>query len=110
MAKALIIRTDGSHQVKDFAEGKSYNLLRESVGGWIECVALPNLDIDMWVNEEGKLNGLAPNTIGTMLWITQYGYTDLIVGDIVLTGGADSEGTTLGLTDEQLESLLDFVS
>lgn len=110
MAKALIIKTDGTHEVKNFIVGDSYELIRDGVGGWIECVSLPYLNADMWVNEEGKLNGLPFNHIGTALWVGEYGLTDIIVGDIVVTGGADEEGNTVGLTDETLADLLALVA
>lgn len=110
MAKALIIKTDGTHEVKDFTVGDSYNLIREGVDGWIECVRLPYLNADMWVNEEGKLIGLPFNAIGTALWVGQYGLTDVILGDIVVTGGANDEGETIGLTEEALAELLTLVA
>ena len=39
-----------------------------------------------------------------------YGRTDYIVGDIVLTGGADNEGETIGLTDEQITEIMKVVA
>lgn len=105
MSKALIVRTTGAVEVKDLVVGDSYNLISGAVGGWIECVSLPTLGVDMWVNEEGKLIGLPVNTAGTALWESEYGRTDIIVGDIIITGGVDDEGDTLGLTEEAIESL-----
>ena len=41
------------------------------------------------------------------LWDKVFGAgTDYIVGDIVLTGGANEDGETLGLTDAQLVDFL----
>ena len=105
MAKALIVRTDLTHEVVEFEVGNSYNLIREAVGGWIECAHIAPYGVDVWLNEEGKLHGLPYNLIGTRLWVTAYGNTDAIVGDIIITGGADEEGETLGLTDEQLNDI-----
>lgn len=110
MAKALIIKTDGTQEIKEFTVGDSYELIREGVGGWIECVALPELDADMWVNEEGKLVGLPFNAFGTALWASHYGLTDIILGDIVITGGANGEGDTIGLTEEALAKVLALVA
>ena len=110
MAKALIVKTDGTHEVKEFKVGESYDTIREGVGGWIECVELTKLNADMWVNEEGKLNGLGYNFFGTILWELQYGLTDIIVGDIVLTGSVDDEGNTLGLSEETLQKFLMLIA
>lgn len=110
MAKALIIRTDGTHEVKEFNAGESYDTISKGVGGWIELVQLPKLNVDMWVNEEGKLKGLGYNFFGTILWEMQYGLTEMIVGDIVLTGGVDDEGDTLGLSEETLQKFLMLIS
>jgi hypothetical protein len=63
----------------------------------------------MWVNDEGKLNGSEMNLMGTILWAHSYGWTDVICGDIVLTGVADDEGYTQGLTDEDIEALLEVI-
>ena len=61
-------------------------------------------DMTMWCNEEGKLIGLPHNPYAQFMWDKAFGaHTDYIVGDVVLTGGTDSEGYTLGLTDEQVQ-------
>jgi hypothetical protein len=39
------------------------------------------------------------------LWTYRYGNTDYIVGDVVITGGTDAEGETLGLTRSQVQRL-----
>lgn len=102
--KAFIITTEGETREVEFERGASYDLLSGAVGGYIECVSLSD-SVDMWVNEEGKLIGLPFNEIGTRLWTAAYGPTDVIVGDIILTGGADDEGETLGLSDRALDRL-----
>lgn len=109
MAKALIVRTDGSREIVEFEVGNSYETLKTAVNGWIECVHLPSFGVDMWVNEEGKLIRLPLNYHGSALWAKEYGATDLMVGDIILTGGADDEGETLGLTDTQLNNLMNYL-
>lgn len=101
MTKALVITTAGAVEV---IEEISLKVLQGKVGGWVQAVDLkPNLTL--WCNEEGKMNGLAVNDFATELWESVYGATDIIVGDVVLTGGADDEGETLGLTDNQIEAL-----
>ena len=102
--KAYIIRTNLTSDVVEFEKGESYALLSGAVGGYIECVGLRG-DLDMWVNEEGKLQGLPLNPIGTRIWSVFYGPTDTIVGDVIFTGGVDENGETLGLTDETLHKL-----
>jgi len=63
----------------------------------------------MWVNEEGKLSDdPIQNPTGTALWVDNYGETDVIIGDIIFTSGTDANGHTLGLSDEQLNSLLNY--
>ena len=63
----------------------------------------------MWVNEEGKLSDdPIQNPTGTALWVDNYGETDVIIGNIIFTGGTDANGHTLGLSDEQLNSLLNY--
>jgi hypothetical protein len=78
--------------------------LQDAVGGWVQAVDLTE-DVTLWCNEEGKMNGLPFNAIATSLWIDKFGETDIIVGDVVLTGGADDEGELLTLTAEALDRL-----
>lgn len=102
--KGYIINTDGTGGVVDFERGGSYEVLSGAVGGYIECVSVKD-DLDMWVNEEGKLIGLPLNPIGTRVWREVYGPTDVIAGDIIFTGGVDDEGETLGLSDIHIARL-----
>lgn len=102
MKKAIQILTDGTVNVLEFTNDNGLATLQKGVGGWVEAVDLPKHKMTMWVNEEGKLSGLEYNPSGTMLWWSVYGETDVIVGDIVLTGLPDDEGDTQGLTPEQV--------
>jgi len=60
----------------------------------------------MWVDEEGKLgnNNQQPNLKATLVAMTA-GITDYIVGNVVFTGGADTDGEQMGLDDNRLRSL-----
>jgi hypothetical protein len=106
--KALIIRTDGNKELVDFEEGTFLNIAQKAVGGWIQVVPLPTKDIDLYLNEEGKLNGLDQNPIATALWSEDYGLTDYIVGDVIITGGYNENGETVGLADTQISALMDY--
>lgn len=73
--------------------------MQELVGGYIEHLDCGGLD--MWLNEEGKLHGLLPNLV------TFYGKeaTDVVVGDVFFTA-CDDDGETIGLTDEQVDDIM----
>ena len=92
----------------DFTNENCYGKLKTAVGGLIQCVTLSSTGIEMWVNEEGKLDGLKKNAKATALWQDNYGATDVIVGNAVFTGGTDEDGNTIGLTDEQCLFLLSY--
>jgi hypothetical protein len=107
--KAVLIKMNGTKEVVEFERGQSYDMLREAVGGLFQPVALPSKKVDMWVNEEGKfMEHLFQNPIGTALWAEDYGLTDVIIGDIIITGGADEEGDTIGLNDTELSEIMAF--
>ena len=58
--------------------------LQGAVGGWIECVWLGEAgfpDLDMFVNEEGKLHGLSFNVVASALSAI-FARGDCIVGDL----------------------------
>ena len=103
MKKALRVNTDFTTEVL-IIEPDGYTPLRDAVGGLIQAVDLsPNMT--MWCNEEGKLMGLTPSIIGTYMWEKTFGMTDVIVGNVVFTGGTDEDGETLGLEPKQLYKL-----
>jgi hypothetical protein len=97
--KAVVIDAETQEaRLIDIDPDKSLATLQESVGGWVECVGFPNFD--MWLNEEGKLIGLPVNRAATKLWESQYGPTDVMMGNVVITGVPDDEGRMTELDTE----------
>ena len=76
--------------------------MQSMVGGWFErwCLHGHGLGgLDLFLNEEGKLNGLSYNPKATVLsGIAMHG--DCIVGDAFVCGH-DNEGRSVGLSDAQ---------
>jgi len=112
MKKALAITTLGEATIIDINDD-SLEKLQKAVGGYVQAVDLCE-GVTMWCNEEGKMMSLPHNPFGQAFWetafpVSEFGRTDYIVGDIVLTGGADDEGDTLGLTSEEIDELLKSV-
>lgn len=107
--KALKLSTGDTREVVEFDTKTSYTVIKTAVDGWIECIPLPSLGVEMWINEEGKLaNDAILNPVATAMWVDNYGKTDVIVGDVIFTGSSDANGNTTGLTDEQIEELLAY--
>lgn len=97
----LAIKVTSTGEAKEIQLNKDSVLeqLQEAVDGWVQAVDL-SPTLTMWLNEEGKLNGLPFNPFATWLWEEVYGSTDFIVGDVIFTGGTGEEGETLGLDEE----------
>ena len=108
--KAVKITTAGQKEVIEFTNENCYDVLSVAVDGLIEAVTLHDkVGVpDMWVNENGKFSGLDQNPIATALWVDMYDLTDVIMGDVIITGGADDEGYTLGLTPEQVTFFMNY--
>ena len=108
--KALVVKTTGEKEVVEFSNENALSVLQAGVGGYIEMVSLSE-ELTLWVNEEGKLVDLPHNFFGQFLWdnFLPVHQEDYIVGDIVLTGGADEEGNTLGLSEQQLEIITGMI-
>ena len=104
MTYALKVTTSGERIGINYDADQSYETISQAVGGWIECVRLtPTLD--MWVNEEGKLDGLDYNPDATAIFWSHFGLmSDVIVGDVIFTSH-DDEGNTTSLENEQMEYL-----
>jgi hypothetical protein len=104
--KAVILKIDGTTSVAEFKSETSYAALSIAVGGYIERVRLLAHNIEMYLNEEGKIHRLPINEKATALWVASYGETDVICGDVVLIGLVDPEGENESLTDEQVKTFL----
>jgi hypothetical protein len=100
MEKVISIRTDNTVEIKE-VESIEYETLSTAVNGMIELVSI-NEDIDMWLNEEGKLIGLEPNIIATMLFYKAFSQFDVVMGNVIITGGSDEYGNTMGLSDASI--------
>lgn len=106
MRKAVVMGTDESVTVVDLdGPDGTLKVLQTAVDGWVQVVDLTST-MSIWVNEEGKLNGLPHNKIATDIFQRRFGAVDVMVGNAVLTGGTDSDGETLGLTDEQVAVII----
>lgn len=102
---AYLLKTDGTVTEVHPANGINFTLpeLQKFVGGHIELIrnfkrghiaitdahsekVVAQLEIgknaDMWINEEGKLEGLDINPIATLLYT--YGKDDAIVGNVLI--------------------------
>jgi hypothetical protein len=75
----------------------SLELWQGIVGGYIEAAYAKAPDIPMYINEEGKLLGLAPNV--------RYGRHDVICGTLVMVRH-DDEGEDVSLTDSEVEAAI----
>lgn len=104
-----IIKAGSNHVAVYPAVGDKPTLefLQANVGGWIESVLCKNLPegVDMFCDEEGKLNYKAQNTLATKI----FGYDcDVIVGDVIIVGH-NSVGESIWLTDEQVKAVWEAI-
>lgn len=65
----------------------------------VECVGLRH-DLDLWVDEEGKLNDAWELNLAATALLHRHGLRDVVAGTALLTGGVDEDGNTLGITDQ----------
>lgn len=108
--RALTIDVDGTTAVQTWdTTDDTLPHLQRAVGGCVDVVALTG-DLDMWLNDEGLLIGLPVNILATGI-AALHGLTHQVyVGPVVLTGGADAEGNTLPLTEQQVQLLQAYVA
>ncbi len=100
--KALRIGVDGDvRQValqSDGHMGHLHAMYREIDCRTVECIGLTE-DLDLWVDEEGKLKSEWEVNLGATALLRRRGIPDLVAGNALLTGGADDEGNTLGISE-----------
>ena len=105
---ALALYTDG--EISRFAiQEDELEVLQGIVGGWVQCVTL-RPDLSLWCNDEGKLLQLPPNPLAQAVWDKHFGEgTDVIVGNVVLLGGSDDDGETLGIAPDLAGSIVSML-
>lgn len=95
-------------------EDATYKSVSDAVGGYIEHITLHGVfeGFSLYVNEEGKLNGLPFNDIATAVWERVFGiYTDVIVGNAVLVSSkTDNEGNELPLSESDVEKVMELIN
>jgi hypothetical protein len=103
---AVVVHTNGVVEVVNLDNG--YKAIQAVVGGYFEMVSSASGDTSFWVHEEGKLIGLEPNIVATkILWALNpaFDHRELLLGPVLLTGGVDDEGETLGVGVEGLNAV-----
>ncbi|MFA5934943.1 MAG: DUF3846 domain-containing protein [Candidatus Paceibacterota bacterium] len=82
---AQIITTNDQSITVEPKNGIDFKLeeIQEIIGGYMECVYLPNKLI-MVVDEEGKIKNKPVNYAATAIFQAKYGNSDIIVGDVLL--------------------------
>ena len=105
--KAVVITAEGEKSVVTFTIGNSYKILSDTVEGMIECVHLSENE-DLWCNENGIAEGKPLNLIASAIYSETFNAGNPILGNVIITGGADEEGETLGLSDELVEKWMAY--
>lgn len=96
MKDYLLLKSDGEFvELNSEDYSSTYDMLRENVQGYIECVSwLPmsfERNIDLWINEEGKLLGFPPSIA---IFDGNEELIDLIAGNVVFARN-DNYGETI---------------
>lgn len=106
--KVFIARTNGTREIRDISEGTLLYEAQQVVGGLVDVVNVDSRNLgwlSVFVNDEGLILEMDINTFASAL--TADGrYSQTLVGDVLIAGGVDDEGNTLGLTDFQATTLM----
>ena len=89
------------------------SVLLQAIYTAIDCryveLVQPTNTICLWVDEEGLLNHSDPNLLATLVAAELGCFPQVLRGDVVVTGGADGEGNTLPLNEQDLRLLEEIV-
>ena len=99
--RVVIKEVDKPAVVKEI--DNDYKVFQHVVGGLIGMTSLPNSeDIDIIFNDEYLLNGSKANVL-----LPEREH--LLCGNVIFAGYEDEDGSTTGLSDEQLKQVLDYI-
>jgi len=92
-------------------EGEGLHDLQAFVGGLIEAIPTDER-VTLWVNEEGKYQGLPRNRVAENVWrlFDSYGCLasgDYIVGNMLITGPPDAFGRTTDVPEFLIEEIME---
>lgn len=107
--KFLLIPANSDLPLKliNIKEGDTLEALQNGVGGYIERIPTPTDEINIWGNEEGKILNLPVNSRATLFWNQIYNnpLSDVLVGNVVITGGPDRNGDTTGVPESVIKAM-----
>ena len=106
MFTCAVITASNLMVVRELHEPISYNEMVDVVHGYIEAVYLDGATV--FVNEEGKLQGLPKNMAATDLAHAHAAIyaDDYIAGNMLIVGNSDDEGEMTSLTTEWINNNL----
>jgi hypothetical protein len=111
MVTAIVIPVDLDEPVRQQQLNNSdLDAYRQIVGGHLQVVNLIQPPASLYLNEEGKLEGLAVNLRATaLLWVHNGAYRerDVVVGPAFIVGPPDRRGDDTSAPDDLLELLFD---
>lgn len=110
MARGVVIDVYGKKSITHFTPETALTTLQKKVGGYVEALYLPSLDLTLWCDEEGLINNREPNFTATKIIYEHGNNTEaIIVGDVVITSDrTDDDGNILDMSDEQLSLLIGY--
>ena len=98
----VLIKEPGKEPYEKEIEDTLDNL-QGIVGGYIECVEMPGVkNVDLYVNEEGKLNKLPGN-----FWLPEY--EDCACGTVYMVGFDPETGDNVSITDNQIKKCKKYI-
>lgn len=102
MIKVLVKEPSKEPVIKEI--GTSLEDYQNEVHGYIESIPFPQMDdVDIVINEMGKLNGMKENIV-----IPEY--SDILMGPVVILGVDEKECTWTSLPDERIQEILQYIA
>lgn len=103
--KAILVKAGLEPELIEFEE--SLENLQKYVGGYIEMVQyFDDNDVDVVINEEGKIIGLPLNKVikcnGRVI--------DFIMGDLLIVGANDETGETISIPEDKISKYMNIFS
>lgn len=93
MAKAIVVRTNGTVNEINITPDNAGDMIHDIVGGYFDAVTNHQMNITAYVHDTGLLIKLDPNACASAI------FGQLLVGDTVICGATDLEGDHLDLNE-----------
>jgi hypothetical protein len=102
--KIRVVKINSNNKVEVLDITNDLETFQGHVDGDIQAVGF-SPSLTAWMDEEGKIKNKPVNLAATKVWEFYFGFSDVLAGDVLFTGGASADGDALSISDRDISMI-----